>query len=165
MAVIDNAIDVTTGAITARALFDNADETLWPGQFCNVRVVLRTEDNAVVVPREAVQTGQNGSFVFVAEGDRARMRPVVMDRILDEEAVIAKGLNGDEKVVVEGQAMLTPDARIAPRSAAQAGADAKTAGKGAKAPAKDAKAPAAEKPSGEGEGSARPASAAQKTPG
>jgi RND family efflux transporter MFP subunit len=117
VAVIDNAIDVTTGAITARALFDNPDETLWPGQFCSVRVQLRIEEDAVVIPREAVQNGQNGQYVFVAEGDAAKMRPVVVSRILDEEAVISKGLQGSEKVVIDGQAMLTPNARIAPRGA------------------------------------------------
>jgi RND family efflux transporter MFP subunit len=121
VAVLDNAIDAATGTITVRAIFDNADEMLWPGQFCNVRVVLRVEQNAVVVPREAVQVGQNGNFVFVADDNKtAQMRKVAVGRYLDDEAVIASGLKVGEKVVVDGQAMLAPNAPIAPRPRAQA---------------------------------------------
>lgn len=115
VSVLDNAIDTATGTITARAVFDNADELLWPGQFTNVRVVLRTEPDALVAPRVAIQTGQNGAFVFLAEGDRVRVRPVVVARIQDDDAVIAEGLKPGDKVVVDGQSMLFPDARIVER--------------------------------------------------
>lgn len=115
VSVLDNTIDTATGTITARAVFDNADELLWPGQFCNVRVVLRTEPDAIVVPRVAVQTGQQGSFVFVAEGDVVRTRNVALARIQDDDAVIAEGLKPGEKVVVDGQSMLFPNARIVVR--------------------------------------------------
>lgn len=121
IAFIDNAIDATTGAITARALFDNADETLWPGQFANVRVVLRMQDDAVVAPREAVMTGQNGSYVFVIEDGVARQRAVKLDRVQDDVAVIASGLAPGEKLVVDGQAMLIPGARAVVRGPAAAG--------------------------------------------
>lgn len=121
VSVLDNAIDTATGTITARAVFDNADELLWPGQFCNVRVVLRTEPNAIVVPRVAVQTGQQGSFVFVAENDQARIRNVVLARIQDDEAIIAEGLKPGEMVVVDGQSMLFPNARIVVRAPAAPG--------------------------------------------
>lgn len=115
VSVLDNAIDTATGTITARAVFDNADELLWPGQFTNVRVVLRTEPDAVVAPRVAIQTGQNGAFVFLAEGERVRVRPIVVARIQDDDAVIAEGLKPGDKVVVDGQSMLFPDARIVER--------------------------------------------------
>lgn len=117
VAFIDNAIDPNTGSITARALFENGDETLWPGQFCNVRVVLRVEPDALVVPREAVMTGQSGTYVFVADGEVARMRPVQVARVQDEVAVLTSGVRAGDKVVVDGQSMLTPDARIAVRAA------------------------------------------------
>lgn len=120
VAFIDNAIDPNTGSITVRALFENADETLWPGQFCNVRVVLRTEPDALVIPREAAMTGQNGAYVFVVEGDVARMRPVQIARVQDDVAVLASGLRPGEMVVVEGQSMLTPDARVVVRKSAGA---------------------------------------------
>lgn len=128
---IDNAIDPNTGSITARALFDNADEALWPGQFCNVRVILAVEPDAIVVPREAVMTGQNGAYVFAADGDIARMRAVVLNRVQDDVAVISSGLKPGEKVVVEGQAQLTPDARFVVRKPAGARApvdDSRNAG-------------------------------------
>ncbi|MBL8589623.1 MAG: efflux RND transporter periplasmic adaptor subunit [Methylobacteriaceae bacterium] len=145
VAVIDNAIDTATGTITARAVFDNADEGLWPGQFCNVRIVLRTEENAVTVPRLAVQTGQTGAFVFVADGDRARQRPVVVARILDDDAVIASGLQPGEKVVVDGQSMLFPNAQFVVRpkaGAPQAAPGAPQAAKDGAAPQPAAAAPA-----------------------
>lgn len=115
VAVVDNAVDATTGTITARAQFENADELLWPGALCNVRLTLRTESNALVVPREAVQTGQQGSFVFVIENDVARVRPVVVNRTTDTEAVLVSGLQGGETVVTEGQLLLTNNARVVVR--------------------------------------------------
>lgn len=120
VAFIDNAIDPTTGSITARALFENADETLWPGQFCNVRVVLRTEPEAIVVPREAVMTGQAGTYVFIVDGENARMRPAAIARVQDDVAIMSSGVRPGEKVVVEGQSMLTPDARVVVRKPAGA---------------------------------------------
>lgn len=116
IAFIDNTIDATTGTITVRGIFDNADEFLWPGTLCNVRLTLRIEPDVVTVPREAVQTGQTGDFVFVVADGAARVRPVTVDRIIDNEAVVARGLNGDETVVTDGQLLLTEGARVAPRN-------------------------------------------------
>jgi membrane fusion protein, multidrug efflux system len=115
VAVVDNTVDPTTGTITARAAFENADELLWPGALCNVRLTLRTEKDAVTVPRAAVQTSQTGSFVFVIEGETARVRPVVVSRTVDDRTVIASGLQGDETVVTDGQLLLTNGARVAVR--------------------------------------------------
>jgi RND family efflux transporter MFP subunit len=115
IAVIDNAVDATTGTIQLRASFDNAEETLWPGALGQVRLTLRTEADAVTVPREAVQTGQNGSYVFVIDNNLARARPIVVARNVDDRAVIASGLNGDETVVIDGQLLLTEGARTIER--------------------------------------------------
>lgn len=106
VAVIDNTVDPQTGTLTVRAIFENADERLWPGTLGSVTVTLRTEDNAVTVPGEAVQPGQNGSFVFVVEDGLARVRRVSVARTVDGEAVIAKGLDGTETVVTDGQLAL-----------------------------------------------------------
>ncbi|MDJ1159937.1 efflux RND transporter periplasmic adaptor subunit [Chelatococcus sp. SYSU_G07232] len=117
IAFIDNTVDATTGTITVRGIFENADEFLWPGTLCNVRLTLRMEPDAVAVPREAVQTSQTGDFVFVVENGSARVNPVSVDRTVDGEAVIATGLRGDETVVTDGHLLLTDGARVAPRSA------------------------------------------------
>ena len=112
VAVLDNSIDATTGTITARAIFDNPDETLWPGQLCSVRVTLRTEPNAVFVPREAVQSGQNGTFVFLVADGAARIKPVKVARVQDGLSVIAEGLSGGEQVVIDGASQLTNNAKV-----------------------------------------------------
>ncbi len=119
VAVVDNAVDATTGTITARAEFQNSDELLWPGALTNVRLTLRTEPNALVVPRVAVQTGQTGSFVFVVEEGVARVRPVTVNRVTENEAVLAAGLQGGETVVTEGHLLLTNGARVMVRQPGQ----------------------------------------------
>ncbi|WP_164985718.1 efflux RND transporter periplasmic adaptor subunit [Bosea sp. Tri-44] len=115
IAVVDNSVDATTGTIQLRASFDNPAETLWPGALCQVRLTLRTEPDAVTVPREAVQTGQNGSYVFVIDNGAARARPIVVSRNIEDRVVIASGLNGDETVVIDGQLLLTDGARTIER--------------------------------------------------
>lgn len=112
VAVIDNSVDPQTGTITARAVFDNADERLWPGTLGAVTVTLRTEDNAVAVPGEAVQAGQKGTFVFVVEDGIAHVRAVSVDRTVDGAAVIASGLDGTEQVVTDGQLALRDGSRV-----------------------------------------------------
>jgi multidrug efflux system membrane fusion protein len=110
---IDNAVDVTTGAILVKASFPNRDRTLWPGQF--VRVVLRLgiKPKAVVVPAQAVQTGQDGSFVFVVNANQVvESRAVVAGMRVDDQIVIEKGLAPDETVVTEGQLRLTNGSRV-----------------------------------------------------
>jgi multidrug efflux pump subunit AcrA (membrane-fusion protein) len=122
----------------ARAAFENADEFLWPGALCNVRLVLRTENDALVVPREAVQTGQTGSFVFVLEGDVARVRPVVVNRVMDGLTVLTSGLTGNETVVTDGQLLLTNGARVMvrqPGGSAPAGGQRPGGGGGTPPPA------------------------------
>jgi membrane fusion protein, multidrug efflux system len=118
-AFIDNTLDSTTGTINVRAVFENKDELLWPGALCAVRAILRMQPDAVAVPREAIQAGQTGNFVFVVDNNgAARIKPVTVDREVDGESVVT-GLNGGETVVTDGQLLLTDGARVAPRGAGE----------------------------------------------
>lgn len=121
----DNQIDPTTGTISLKAIFDNADERLWPGEFVNVSSTLRTEADAITVPSSAVQVGQNGNYVFVVKADNTvEVRPVRVDRTVGTESVISKGLNVDERVVTDGQSRLTNGSRVEIRTTAVTGAQA-----------------------------------------
>jgi membrane fusion protein, multidrug efflux system len=115
IAVIDNSVDATTGTIPMRAIFDNPGELLWPGALTQVRLTLKTEPNALVVPREAIQTGQNGTFLFIVNDGVAKTVPIVVDRIVDGLAVLASGLSGGETVVIDGQLILTDGAKVVER--------------------------------------------------
>ncbi|MGE4371765.1 MAG: efflux RND transporter periplasmic adaptor subunit [Xanthobacter sp.] len=106
VAVIDNMVDTQTGTVPVRALFENADEHLWPGTLGAVTLTLRIDPDVVVVPSEAVRVGQDGAFVFVVEDGVARIRPVKVARTVDGESVIASGLKGGETVVRDGQLAL-----------------------------------------------------------
>jgi RND family efflux transporter MFP subunit len=112
LAFVDNSVDATTGTIALRAIFPNDRELLWPGALCQVRLTLRTEPDAVVVAREAVQPGQNGSFVFEVIDGVAKARGVKVDRIIDSYAVIASGLKGGERIVIDGQQQLADGSRV-----------------------------------------------------
>lgn len=110
---IENAVDTATGTIKLKGSFANSDRKLWPGQFVNVLLTLTTQSNAVVVPTQAVQTGQKGPFVFVVREDATvEARPVVVSRIFGEESVMESGLKAGEKVVTDGQLRLTPGAKV-----------------------------------------------------
>lgn len=118
---VDNAVDSTTGTIQLRATFDNAETRLWPGQFVNVTLTLRIDPAAIVVPDAAVQHGQSGAYVFVVRPDSTvEMRPVVIDRSVAGDSVVASGLAAGESVVVEGQLRLAPGMRVEPHPAAKA---------------------------------------------
>jgi membrane fusion protein, multidrug efflux system len=113
IAFFDNTIDATSGTINVRSTFDNADQRLWPGQFVNVTVLVRTDPNALVIAPAAIQAGQNGSFVFVIKDDNtAEARPVTVDRTVGGMAVISKGLSPGEKVVTDGQLRLSNGTRV-----------------------------------------------------
>jgi membrane fusion protein, multidrug efflux system len=112
VAFIENTVDPQTGTILVRALFQNSDEKLWPGTLANVRVSLRMDKNVVAIPNDAVQNGQRGTFVFVVENGMAKVRDVTVARTVDGEAVVSKGLNGDETVVTDGQLSLRDGSRV-----------------------------------------------------
>jgi multidrug efflux system membrane fusion protein len=110
---IDNAVDATTGTIRIKGTFPNANHRLWPGQFARVTLRLETLPNALVVPRQAVQTGQEGMYVFVVKPDRTvESRKVTVGQQTGEEVVIENGLADGETVVVEGQLRLAPGSRV-----------------------------------------------------
>jgi len=110
---IDNTVDKATGTIRLKGTFVNKERNLWPGQFVNVVLTLTTEPNAVVVPSQAIQTGQQGQYVFVVKPDlTVESRPVVVGRIVEDETVIEKGLEAGERVVTDGQLRLYPGARV-----------------------------------------------------
>jgi multidrug efflux system membrane fusion protein len=118
---IDNRVDPTTGTVQLKATFANADTRLWPGQFVNVVLTLTTQPNALVVPREAVQTGQQGRYVFVVKADRTvEPRPVTVSRETGQEIVLAQGVTPGEQVVTEGQARLAAGTRVEVKTAAAA---------------------------------------------
>lgn len=110
---IDNAVDPTTATINLKATFPNRDHDLWPGLFVQVSLQLSTQPKAVVVPAVAVQTSQQGQYVYVVKPDRTvEVRPVTIDRQQGSETIIASGLTGGEEIVTEGQLRLTPGAHV-----------------------------------------------------
>ncbi len=113
LSFIDNSVDTATGTIKLKATFANRDRTLWPGQFVQVKLLLAEQENALVVPSQAVQNGPEGTFVFVVKPDlTAAMRPVTVARTTGAETVIGKGLEPGEQVVIDGQSRLTTGAKV-----------------------------------------------------
>ncbi len=109
----DNTVDSATGTIRIKAAFDNARKQLWPGQFVNLSIALAVKNNAMVVPAQAVQTGQNGQFVFVVKPDStAEIRPVTAGSVVSGMTAIEKGLQVGEKVVVDGQMRVIPGGQV-----------------------------------------------------
>jgi multidrug efflux system membrane fusion protein len=101
--VIDNQMDQTTGTIRMKAEFPNAQLQLWPGQFVNVRVLVETLKQVVVVPVSAVQRGPNGTFAYVVDAEsKVAVRAVKVGQQDDTSAVIPEGLKADERVVTTG---------------------------------------------------------------
>jgi multidrug efflux system membrane fusion protein len=124
---MDNAVDQTTDTIKLKAIFGNKDVRLWPGQFTRVNLRLTTLHNATVVPSQAVQTGQDGQFVFVVTPDSAvDQRPITVAQRMGEDVVIGKGLTPGETIVTEGQLRLEQGTHVQPQT--PAGADAGRAG-------------------------------------
>jgi membrane fusion protein, multidrug efflux system len=119
---VDNNVDMTTGTIKLKGTFPNADRKLWPGQFVRVSLRLTTQSNALVVPNQAVQTGQAGEFVFVVKADRTvESRPVTTGVRTEQSLVVDKGLEFGETVVTEGQLRLAPGSRVAVRDNSRGG--------------------------------------------
>jgi membrane fusion protein, multidrug efflux system len=110
---VDNAVDMTTGTIKLKGTFTNDDHKLWPGQFVRVVVRLTERPDAVVIPTQAVQTGQDGVFVYLLKPDMTvEARPVIVGARVSEDVVIEKGLNSGDQVVTEGTLRLVPGSRI-----------------------------------------------------
>jgi multidrug efflux system membrane fusion protein len=108
---VDNAIDSLSGSVTLKARFANTDRRLWPGSFLPVSVRLGEVTDAVLVPAVAVQQGPAGAYVFMPDAQgKARQVPVVVDRTVDDVAVISRGVAAGDRVVVDGQSRLFPKA-------------------------------------------------------
>jgi multidrug efflux system membrane fusion protein len=113
LSFIDNSVDTSAGTISLKGTFDNSERRLWPGQFVHVVLTLARQDNALVIPSQAVQAGQNGSFVYVVQPDmKVAFRPVTVNRSIHQESVIDAGIDAGEEVVIEGQMRLTPGAKV-----------------------------------------------------
>jgi membrane fusion protein, multidrug efflux system len=109
----NNTVDPTTGTILLKATFPNPNEVLWPGEYVDVTLRLATEPNAIVVPTQAIQTGQSGQYVYVVKNDlTVESRPVSMNRTQGPISIVAKGLQPGERVVTDGQLRLAPGAKV-----------------------------------------------------
>ncbi len=139
LSFVDNAVNNTTGTVLLKATFPNVDRVLWPGQFVTASLQVAVEQNALVVPAQAIQTGQQGSFVFVVKPDlTVDLRPVVQGAGLGQETVVEKGVEAGDRVVTDGQIRLVPGASVTIHGDTMGGAAA---------PARTPQAAAAETPS------------------
>src|SRR5262245_47393365 len=112
LSVIDNTVDPNTGTIRLKAVFDNTDGRVWPGQFLNVVLTLDTQ-TATVIPSEAVQVGQQGSFVYAVKADQTvEPRPISVGQTISGKVIIEKGVTVGETIVTDGQSRLFPGAKI-----------------------------------------------------
>jgi multidrug efflux system membrane fusion protein len=134
LTVVDNQVDQTTGTVKLKAEFPNAGIALWPGQFVNVRLLIDTLKGVVTIPTGAVQRGPNGTFVYVVKDDNtASMRPIVVQKQDETQAVVKSGLTAGERVVTTGFVRLTDGSKVtigsdngAPAAAPAAGARKRT---------------------------------------
>jgi multidrug efflux system membrane fusion protein len=110
---VDNTVDNTTGTIKLKAKFENTDHRLWPGQFSTVTLRLAQDENATVVPSQAVQTGTKGDYIYVVKSDStAEQRPVKVARTIAGDAVISSGIEPGDTVVTDGQLRLIPGMKV-----------------------------------------------------
>jgi membrane fusion protein, multidrug efflux system len=117
---VDNSVDTTTGTVLLKAEFPNRDNALWPGEFLNTRLQLYIEDKALVVPSQAVMTGQQGTYLFVFNHDgTARSQPVTVERAAGAYTVIAQGVRAGDEVVTDGQLRLVNGAPVEVKGVAE----------------------------------------------
>ena len=125
LSFVDNLVDASTDSIKLKAVFDNADRRLWPGEFARVVLQLDTVAGATVVSTEAVQTGQNGDFVFVVKPDATvEQRAITVAQRAGDDVVVSTGLEPGETVVTEGQLRLEPGSHVQTDAPSGVGADA-----------------------------------------
>lgn len=124
LSFVDNMVDATTGTITLKAVFDNQDHVLWPGQFVHVQVQVGIDRGAVVVPSAAVQNGQDTTKVYVVKADRTiEIRTVKVARTAGDSSLVAEGVRAGEVVVTDGHLRLVPGARVEVKSLATLAAE------------------------------------------
>jgi multidrug efflux system membrane fusion protein len=113
LSFVDNTVDPTTGTIQLKGLFGNQDQKLWPGQFVDTYLTLSERPDAVLVPSQAVQTGNDGSYVFVVDPKmKAAIRTVAVGETIEGDTIIESGLHGGETVVTDGQMRLIPGGTV-----------------------------------------------------
>src|SRR5437762_5115785 len=115
VAMVENAVDATTGMVTVRGIMNNENETLWPGTLVNTKLIIRTED-VITVPTAAVQRSQNGNYVFTTRDGKAHVQPVNVSRTFQGMSIVATGLAGGEDVIVDGHLLLPEGTPVAPRA-------------------------------------------------
>lgn len=116
LSFLDNAVDSLTGTVTAKARFTNSSRALWPGEYVRVAVQLDIRPNMTAVPTTAVLTGQEGTYVYVIDGEKnAHVRTVSVGPAVGDLTVIEHGVEAGERVVVDGQSRLTPGAKVDPK--------------------------------------------------
>ncbi len=119
LAVVDNQINQTTSTLKLKAILPNPKRLLWPNQFVKARLLISTEKNALVIPAAAVQRGPQGTFVYLVGGDNiAQPSNVKVDLVTGDLAVIARGVQAGDQVVIEGQNQLRPGTQVSVRSPA-----------------------------------------------
>lgn len=117
LTLVDNQVSLTTATVRLKGLVPNPDKALWPNEFVRARLLLATKSGVLSVPAPAVQRGPQGTFVYVAQADHtAALRPVEVDTVQEQWAVIKKGLKAGDQVVVEGQNQLRPGAKVSLRA-------------------------------------------------
>ncbi|MFC5481375.1 efflux RND transporter periplasmic adaptor subunit [Massilia suwonensis] len=131
LSFVDNTVDPTSGTIRVKAQFGNSEGLLWPGQYVNTRVTVRTIRDAVVIPQNAIIINAQGTFVYVAENGAARMVPITRQHAFGLNAAVT-GLNGNEQVITEGKQNLRPGGKVR-----LAGAKPQQGAQGATAAGKD----------------------------
>lgn len=110
---IDNGVDITTGTVKLKGTFQNKDRRLWPGEFVDVALELSTQKNAIVVPTKAIQTGQQGEYVYVVRTDStAESRPVRTAGAYQDLTLVSDGLKAGESIIVDGQLRVAPNAKV-----------------------------------------------------
>jgi multidrug efflux system membrane fusion protein len=110
---IDNGVDPTTGTVKLKGTFQNKDKRLWPGEFVDVALNLSVHKNAIIVPTKAVQTGQQGSYVYIVQQDNtAKPQPVQTVGTFKDLTLVAGGLQPGERIVVDGQLRVVPNGKV-----------------------------------------------------
>jgi len=164
---VDNAVDPVSGTLLLKGEFANVDGSLVPGQFVDVRLILYVAERALVIPAQAVSTGQQGPYVYVVQPDSTvAVRPVEIEHTQDELSVVRSGLKPGESVVTDGQLRLSPGARVVIRAATpNGGTTAEALREGSQTPAPRAGANAAPVPTRDGAGGSGAPGAGASTAG
>jgi multidrug efflux system membrane fusion protein len=127
LSVINNQVDTTSGTIRLKAVFENKNHTLWPGQSVSTRLLVTTLEDATVVPDDAVQHGTDGLYAFAVNHDnKAELRKITVSKSIDGRSVVDRGLTPGERVIVSGQYKVQPGSTVATTVANSEQAPAKT---------------------------------------